>query len=232
MSTRSHRDWLTAKGGRVNVSPTATTMCAVLHELVRNGTLHTFPFNRRDIPADGIYALFERGETSHGGNRIVRIGTHTGDAQLPARLRQHFIQQNKDASIFRKNIGRALLAAAADPYLVEWERDRSTLAGRERFGLEPDAVKRTRVEADVTHHLQTNMSFVVFNVPDKAERLRLESRMISTLSICRQCVPSTTWLGAASPQDRIRQTGLWLVNELFKEPLTETDVAILKAARL
>jgi hypothetical protein len=232
MPTRSHRDGLAAEGGRVNVSPTATSMCAALHEVVREGTLHTFPFNRRDIPSDGIYALFESGESSHGGNRIVRIGTHTGDGQLPSRLLQHFVQENKDRSIFRKNIGRALLMKADDAYLAEWEIDRTSRLARERFGPEHDLGKRASIEADVTRHLQTNMSFVVFSVPDKAERLRLESRMISTLSICRECLPSATWLGSASPKDRIRQTGLWLVNELFKEPLTDGDLRLLAAARL
>jgi hypothetical protein len=62
--------------------------------------------------------------------------------------------------------------------------------------------------------------------------MRLESRMISTLSICRECGPSEGWLGLASPKERIRQSGLWLVNELFKEPLKEPDLERLQAAML
>jgi len=38
---------------------------------------------------------------------------------MPSRLLQHFVMENKDRSIFRKNIGRALLARAGDPYAVE-----------------------------------------------------------------------------------------------------------------
>ena len=70
------------------------------------------------------------------------------------------------------------------------------------------------------------MSFVAFDVPDKDERVRFESRMISTISICRDCLPSEGWMGHFSPKDRIRQTGLWLVNR----PLTPDNIERLSAA--
>jgi hypothetical protein len=54
------------------------------------------PFDDSPIPLNGIYILFEDGEIAHGTNRIVRIGTHTGKDQLFSRLKQHFIQENKD----------------------------------------------------------------------------------------------------------------------------------------
>ena len=102
--------------------------CLELHALVATGTVHRVPFESRAVPMDGVYALFETGETAHGGPRIVRVGTHTGDGQLPSRLLQHFVNENKDRSIFRKNIGRALLAKAGDLYLAEWEIDRTSRA--------------------------------------------------------------------------------------------------------
>lgn len=61
---------------------------------------YSFPFNEKEIPNNGIYILFEKGETGHLTNRIVKIGSHTGVNQLPARLNQHFIKENKDRSIF------------------------------------------------------------------------------------------------------------------------------------
>ena len=76
-----------------------------------------FPFDVTRIPLNGIYVLFERGEVAHGANRIVRVGTHTGDDQLRSCLRQHFLLENKDRSIFRKNIGRAPLNRDYDPFL-------------------------------------------------------------------------------------------------------------------
>ena len=80
-----------------------------------------FPFDKKKIPLNGIYILFEKGEFAHNTNRIVRIGTHTGNNQLHSRLFQHFLNENKDRSIFRKNIGRALLNKERDTFLEKWE---------------------------------------------------------------------------------------------------------------
>lgn len=203
------------------------TLCAELHGLARRGALHTFPFDRARLPLNGIYVLFESGEKAHGGDRIVRVGTHTGDDQLPSRLTQHFVNENKDRSIFRKNIGRALLNKAADPFLAEWELDRTSRAARKRYGVEQQTAKRQAVEGDVTKYLQGHFRFVVFRVDDKNDRLEFESKIISTVSRCDQCRPSDGWLGLKSPKEKIQQSGLWLVNELYKEPLTQADLQVL-----
>jgi hypothetical protein len=88
--------------------------CAALHALARGLPRFEFPPPERPVTANGVYLVFERGELAHGGDRIVRVGSHTGHGNLLARLREH-ATQNKDRSIFRKNIGRALLAKARDP---------------------------------------------------------------------------------------------------------------------
>jgi hypothetical protein len=205
-----------------------SVICAELHRLSRRGTRYSFPFDAARLPTDGIYVLFEAGEECHDGSRIVRVGTHTGDGQLRSRLLQHFVKENKDRSIFRKNIGRALLSAVNDPFFAEWEIDRTSRAARVRFGPEVDVAKRQVVETEVTNYVQERCSFAVFGVEPKGSRLRLESKMISTLSLCDECKPSDQWLGLSSPKDRIRQTGLWLVNELFKEPLSSGDIESLE----
>ena len=69
---------------------------------------------------------------------------------------------------------------------------------------------------------------MVFRVNDKAERLHWESRIISTVSLCKECRPSPGWLGLDSPKAKIREGGLWLVNELYKEPLSEGDYEAVK----
>jgi hypothetical protein len=204
-----------------------TTLCAELHSLARHGTLHGFPFDRTRLPVNGIYVLFETGEEAHGGDRIVRVGTHTGENQLPSRLMQHFVNENKDRSIFRKNIGRALLNKAGDLFLAEWELDRTSRAARLRHGPEQQTAKRLAVEREVTKYLQSHFRFVVFRVDDKRDRLALESRIISTVSGCDECRPSDAWLGLSSPKEKIRQCGLWLVNELYKEPLAQADLQVL-----
>lgn len=205
-----------------------STVCAELHDLARRGTLHAFPFEVARLPRDGIYVLFEKGEESHGGSRIVRIGTHTGDGQLPSRIAQHFVKENKDRSIFRKNIGRALLSRSNDPFLTEWEIDRTSRDARARFGVERDVSKRRVIEAEITRRLQSTFTFVVFRVDNKSDRLSLESRMISAVSLCDECRPSAGWLGLSSPKNRIRESGLWLVNELYKECLSSADIRQLE----
>lgn len=201
-----------------------TAPCPELHDVLRHGTLHVFPFRVEQLPRNGIYVLFERGEECHGGARVVRVGTHSGNGQLRSRVLQHFVKENKDRSIFRKNIGRALLNRVGDSYLSDWEHDRTSRAGRAQYGEEPDPVKRRAIEADVTAYMCERFSFVVFGVNDESDRLLLESKLISTVSLCEECGPSPDWLGRYSPKEKIRTSGLWLVNELGKVPLSTEDV--------
>lgn len=74
------------------------------------------------------------------------------------------------------------------------------------------------------HYIQHHFSFVAFEVAEKTDRLRLESRIISTVSGCQACRPSETWLGYQSPKAKIRQSGLWQVNQLYKEPLSAQEL--------
>jgi hypothetical protein len=205
------------------------TRCQELHEWVHTLPVFRFPFDAARIPRDGIYFLLEKGERAHGGARIVRVGTHTGKGQLRSRLKQHFITENKDRSIFRKNIGRALLARDHDPFSVSWELDLTSRKARALHGACLDAEKQKDVERRVSDTIQTNFSFAAIGVDTKEERLRLESRIISTVSLCEVCKPSVKWFGHFSPKKKIRESGLWIVNELYKEPLGEDDLIDLKS---
>ena len=208
------------------------TSCASLHEWVRTLPTFRFPLDMARIPKNGIYFLFEKGERGHSGDRIVRIGTHTGEGQLYSRLKQHFVTPNKDRSIFRKNIGRALLARARDPFLADWELDLTPRMARALHVARIDFEKQKKIEKKVSNYIQDNFSFAVIRVDAKEERLRLESRVISTVSLCDDCKPSATWFGNFSPKEKIRKSGLWLVNELYQEPLGEKDFIDLKRAVL
>ena len=198
--------------------------CNELHQMFNNMEKLTFPFIDSDIPLNGIYILFEKGELAHGTHRIVRVGTHTGDNQLVSRLKQHFIKENKDRSIFRKNIGRCILNKENDPFLDKWELDLTTREAKEKYSNLIDFDKQKEIEKKVSKYIQENFSFIVFPVVDKAKRLRLESRIISTVSLCKECTPSNNWLGLFSPKRKIRESGLWLVNELYKQPLSDEDM--------
>jgi hypothetical protein len=47
------------------------------------------------------------------------------------------------------------------------------------------------------------------------------------VSLCDQCGPSVDWFGRFSPKEKIRASGLWLVNELGKVPLRTDDLSRL-----
>lgn len=205
-----------------------SNFCEQLHILFSSQKIYQFPFNLLDIPKNGLYVLFENGELAHGTRRIVRVGTHTGKDQLRSRIKQHFIQENKDRSIFRKNIGRALLQRVNDPFLSQWELDLTTRAAKEKYQTTIDLSYLRNVEKTVSDYMQNNLQFIVFEVLDKDIRLNLESKIISTISKCNDCEPSSNWLGLYSPKDKIRENGLWLVNELNKEPISQSDFEAIK----
>ncbi len=189
-------------------------------------TIHQW-FNEQEIPKNGIYILFEKGELTHSTDRIVRIGTHTGKNKLRSRLKEH-LDENKDRSIFRKNIGRALLNKDKDDYLKSWDINFKIKINQEKYGYLWDIQKEKEIEKRVTKYILANISFVTFQIDDKDKRLELESKIISTVSRCDECKLSPNWLGLSSPKEKIRKSGLWLVNELCKTPLSESDLKELK----
>ena len=204
--------------------------CKTIHEIFNSIERHSFSFNENEIPENGIYILFETGERAHGNlDRIIRIGTHTGQKQLRSRLKQHFLNENKDRSIFRKNIGRAILNKANDEYLPIWELDLTTKENKEKYSAIIDRDKQKSIENEITKIMNQNFTFSVIKVEDKESRLNLESKLISTVSSCKDCFPSNNWLGSFSTKDKIKESGLWLVNELYKEPLNDSDIEKINA---
>jgi hypothetical protein len=204
------------------------SVCEALHDWANSLPLFRFPFVAGRIPLNGIYVLFAQGEVARGANRIVRVGTHTGSNQLRSRLCQHFLIENKDRSIFRKNIGRALLNRDHDPFLPLWELDRTSQRMRDKHaGI--DLARQHAIEHAVSEYIRSHFAFVVVRVDEREERLRIESNMISTASLCDACPPSANWLGLSSPKKKIRESGLWLVNELYKEPLSLRELERLSS---
>lgn len=209
-------------------APPVNNICHSLHELFGGIAACKFPYDESQVPKNGIYVLFEDGELAHGTSRIVRIGTHTGNNQLRSRLKQHFLNEMKDRSIFRKNIGRCLLARDNDPFLAFWELDLTTSAAKADHAGKIDFKKQVEIEGRVSEYIQGHLRFVIFEVQDKNRRLNLESKLISTVSSCDNCGPSEKWLGRHSPKSKIVLNGLWQVNELHKTPLTVEEMEQLR----
>ncbi|QDL91372.1 hypothetical protein FDP22_05955 [Paroceanicella profunda] len=178
-----------------------------------------------NIPANGIYAVFEVDEEAHGGNRIVRIGTHTGQGNLRGRLIEHLLKPNKDRSIFRKHVGRAILAERNDPALDQWNLKLTRRKARAEHGHRVDPLKMTAVETEVSQKLRARMSFAVLPLSGgKEDRLAWEKRMLSTIAACPDCRPSPIWLGLWHPDPRIGRNGLWNIQGFRGEVLSEDDV--------
>ena len=144
-----------------------TDACQHLHD-----RLSRLPRLKREdlakVPKNGIYVLFENGEQAHGRERIVRVGTHRGQNNLPGRIREHLYKTNKDRSIFRKHVGRCLLAKAGDPFLAQWEIDLTTKASRTLNEGKIDKAQLQKVEADVTRYMVENFSFAVLRFDETA----------------------------------------------------------------
>ena len=120
--------------------------CKALHKIVDKCLECRYPIDMKKLPHNGIYFFYERGEMwGHGGSmsRIVHVGTHR-NGNFQSRIRDHYTPDTKmsfdaqkpaphDRSIFRKNIGRAILnRTTATIYrcgtliLQQWRSERDT----------------------------------------------------------------------------------------------------------
>lgn len=188
-----------------------------IHRFFNELERFSYPFDETKIPENGIYVFFEKGEKYHVYDRIVRVGTHTGDGNLLSRINQHLANENKDRSIFRKNIGRAFLNMDKDPFLTQWNLDLTSRKNKEKYLPLLDREKLIEVESRVTKYMHENLSFAVIAIDKKEERLQYEAFLIRTLSAADDFKPSENWLGLNSSVLKIRESGFWLVNELAKK---------------
>ena len=217
--------------------------CKAFHEIVGKCRECRYPINMKKLPHNGIYFFYERGEMwGHGDSmpRIVRVGTHR-NSNFQSRIRDHYIPDTKmdfdaqkptphDRSIFRKNIGRAILNRDNSDYLRVWNIDFTTTENRKRYSHLRDIGFEKNMEQEITRLLQENFSFRYIPVENEAERMGktgLESRLIGTLSSCHMCHASDNWLGQYSPVEKMKQSGLWLSQHLHSPGLTDKDMATL-----
>ena len=184
--------------------------------------IHRIPYR------NGIYIMFEKGESYHGMDRIVRVGTHRGQDRLKKRLIDHFVKENADGSIFRKNIGRAFLNMTSDSYLQLWEIDMHNSENKRSYGHLIDEGLEAELEAKISQYLRDNITFVCFPVDEEVERLRLEEGIIATLNRNPSFGPSNNWLGLKSPVLEIASSGLWNRQGLEGQPLSAEELGRVK----
>lgn len=223
--------------------------CRWIHEQLEQLTPPIrFPFALKDLPVNGIYFFYQDSEIwGHGSNRprVVRIGTHK-DGNFRSRINEHFLLNESskmnfdlskstphDRSIFRKNIGRALLKKENEDYLKIWNRDFMTERNRIEYGHLRDISIEKRIESRVTKTLRESFSFKFLLVENEAERIGskgLESRLIGTIANCSDCQPSIDWLGRYSPVRKISEGRMWLVQHINSPPIDETDKETISQA--
>jgi hypothetical protein len=182
------------------------SICCKIHSLLDLLPLLTAP---SQVPfLDGLYFFYEKGEESvHGPEgRVVRVGNHPrSDGNLIGRLRQHY-WGNKNASVFRKFLGGALLRAANQnhsclapgPGLGHWEKQNAKTCPR----CHP-------VEAQVSGLFQSRFKFRCVKIADRQERNKFEALLIASLAACPFCRPTAQWLGLSAYSIQIQKCGLW-----------------------
>jgi hypothetical protein len=204
--------------------------CKKLHEAFSALPRFGAGYENSQVPANGIYIVFEKGEKAHGTDRIVGVGTHTGEGNLSQRLNEHLYTPNKDRSIFRKHIGRCLLAAENNPLLEQWNLDTTSKAMREKHGKHIDTKALAEIESRVSAYITNSFSFTVIAVASKKDRLALKSGLLSTIASCAVCKPSAQWLGLHHPNATIRHAGLWNIQHLDDTPLSAETVDLICSA--
>lgn len=220
--------------------------CRQVHELIQLLPEVRWPFDVEHLPRNGIYFFYEKGETwGHGGaqSRIVRVGTHK-EGNFRSRIAEHYLVDErkmlfdqhqsapKDRSIFRKNIGRALLQRDQDPYLSVWDIDFIPRASRETDGFRRDVEKERQIEGEVTRIIREQFTFRWLELDGEARRMGsqgLEAAFIGTLASCGECHPTSDWLGRSSPRPKITRSGLWQEQHLTASEFTEDSIAEIAA---
>lgn len=176
---------------------------------------------------NGVYLIFESGETILETNRIVRVGTHTKDGLLKRRLKNHYIRTNKDGSIFRKNIGSALLNKDQDEFLDVWRLNTSSPKVKEENKDRLNSAYKKEIEKRVSDYLRENTKFLCIEVDSKEERLRLEEGLIALFGGNKKFKASDNWLGNYHPDSKIRESYLWNKQGLNGDPLSLYEVRTL-----
>jgi hypothetical protein len=195
--------------------------CQLIHNKIMELKRYYYIFDKDNLPKNGVYVIFENGESGHSGDRIVHIGTHKHQDGLVKRLEEIFKIENKDRSILRKNIGSSILNKNNDPYLDIWEMDLTSVKNKEEHFRKVDKEHQSYIEKLVTEYIQDNFTFAIIDEEDKDKRLRIKKWLIGEISNCSHCTKSDYWLGNYSTNPKIVQSGLWNNQGLYNTDLIE-----------
>lgn len=161
--------------------------CADLHALLTKTRRRlTFPPPFIQLPLNGVYFIFEKGQSSHDADRIIRIGSHRGPNRLVARLWEHAMPHGR--SIFRWDLGKALIrkpgTSGIDPIPMEFWEAESNERLKEIGGSN---VEVDRFEVQLSAYISKTFEFSVIGTADQAQGMELEKACIATVATCAHC---------------------------------------------
>lgn len=171
---------------------------------------------QQDWPRSGVYFFTEPGELRSGTSepRIVRVGTHGvsrgSKSTLWTRLRTHRGSGggvgNHRSSVFRLHVGAAISAKFPGLAVVGWGEGQVAAAARLQTEQE--------LERRVSEYIGA-MSVLWLAIEDESgpssDRAYIERNVIGMLVGANGAADaaSSAWLGRYSPNERIRESGLW-----------------------
>ncbi|MBO7344531.1 MAG: hypothetical protein J6U92_01135, partial [Clostridia bacterium] len=151
----------------------------------------------------GLYVVYEESEENY--RRIVRVGIAT--KSLYSRLKQHFINLDRNSSIFRKHIGRALINSNnsfKDINIKNWNNKKIKSASN-----------FLTLEQEVSNYMQKHLRFTFIEINNKQELESTEKKLIEFLSIRNSLFAQATgkqpfsndWLGQYCTNKKVNKSG-------------------------
>jgi hypothetical protein len=195
--------------------------------------LKTLPMLHKpsDVPfLNGLYFFYEKGEVSGHApeGRVVRIGNHPRARDgLKKRLSLHY-SGNKNSSVFRRLVGGAILrknnpgdsCLSPEPGKGHWEKQKLH-----------SCEKCKPIKNEINKLLENNFYFRCLEVVDLNLRNSLEKKLVATISLCPLCSkPSKNWLGKYAYPEKVKKSGLWNSDYVFKTSyiINDNDLKDLK----
>lgn len=201
-----------------------------LTTLFNEAKRHKHPYEESEISKNGIYIMFEKGETHSNFDRVVRIGSHTGQNRLFDRIDEHYIGDDHRNSIFRKHLGRCFLTIdKRTDYIKCWDlktkkrEDKAKNLDKINWELE------TKYENKITNYIKNNFTFIIIpNLIHEVKRIRIEEGLIATFAQGEKKTISENWLGKFHPDNKISNSGLWNIQGINGTPLTAEELNIIE----
>ncbi|MBC7382932.1 MAG: hypothetical protein H7296_08040 [Bacteroidia bacterium] len=190
----------------------------------------SYPYKENEIPKNGIYVMFEKGEKHSNLDRVVRIGSHTGQNRLFERINEHYIGEDHRDSIFRKHLGRCFLTIDKRvDYIKCWDlkikkrEDQAKNLDKINWALEE------KYEEKISEFIKSNFTFIIIpNLTDEVNRSRIEAGLIAAFAQGEEKSISENWLGRFHPDKKISNSGLWNIQGINGSPLTVDEIKMIE----